>query len=70
MFELLVKSFIIFSLKVLAQKLDYSLSSIIFPEGKKVILPGLTFLLDISTQDQTMKISFIIFCSKFYFLCI
>src|SRR6266542_671985 len=35
-----------------------------------VILLGLIFLLDRSTQDQTMKISFIFFRALFYLICI
>src|SRR6266540_4016082 len=35
-----------------------------------VILLGLIFLLDRSTQDQTMKISFIFFQALFHLLCI
>ena len=35
-----------------------------------VILLGLIFLLDRSTQDQTMKISFIFFQALFYLICI
>src|SRR5207244_9777166 len=34
------------------------------------ILLGLIFLLDRSTQDQTMKISFIFFRALFYLICI
>src|SRR5438128_4683870 len=35
-----------------------------------VILLGLIFLLDRSTQDQTIKISFIFFQALFYLICI
>src|SRR6266508_1081756 len=35
-----------------------------------VILLGLIFLLDKSTQDQTVKISFIFFRALFYLICI
>src|SRR5436190_683791 len=35
-----------------------------------VILLGLIFLLDRSTQDQTMKISFIFFQALFHLICI
>ena len=35
-----------------------------------VILSGLTFLLDRSTRDQTMKISFIFFRALFHLICI
>src|SRR5438105_6541382 len=35
-----------------------------------VILLGLIFLLDRSTQDQTMKISFIFFRALFHLICI
>src|SRR6266540_3484717 len=40
------------------------------PEGILVILLGLIFLLDRSTPDQTMKISFIFFRALFHLICI